>query len=379
MAMAMTMMATSTQPTISQLNINFDNINMNMDVQEDESVNSIGLDTPSNVKLLNTHLNNNSRRLNNAYIATKFLGTENNNNLYLLRPRNITPQNSNYKYICKQINIPSSNRKMLQQIKFEIELLKYLSFKKNTSDYINPCIDSIIDKTNVVTIFPVFNGSSLPRYKSHMMKELNDTEYTNLALLLCKNLLLGLGAIHHNNIAHQNIIPNSIVISTDDVSHINVKYTDFVLGCGNYFEPGDTTKNIREKCDISRVPVKIDSSILSTLGASNYLDIAIKNDIWRLGIILLELLLPDENIIMENREKMINYGWTTDIEQMCSGLLAKYYNSLTEEQRENDKLSYYIWLILNTMIRPVNMRKSCKYVVDKIIVFEKYIGEDFSV
>ena len=361
----------------SQLNINFDNINMNMNnVIDAEKADS---NNDDNIKYLNIQLNNNSKRLNNSYVATRYLGEEGNNNkLYLLQPRNITPQNTSHKYICKQINIPSNNKKLLKHIQFEIELLKYLSFKKNTNEYINSCIDSIIDKNNVITIFPVFNGSSFPRYKFHMMKELSNNEYTNLAFLLCKNLLLGLGAIHHNNISHQNITPNSILISTSDVSNINIKYTDFVLGCGNYFEPTDNTISITEKCNISNIPVKIDSSIISTLGASNYLDIAIKNDIWRLGIILLELLLPHENIISQNSEKMIKYGWTTDIEMLCKELLRKYYYSIPEEEREDNKFAYYIWLILNTMIQPINKRKPCKYVADKLVVFEKYIGEDFN-
>lgn len=357
----------------SQLNINFDDINMSnmIDDGKDDS-------NDDNIKYLNTQLNNNSKRLNNSYIATKYLGDESNNKLYLLQPRNITPQNTSHKYICKQINIPSNDRKLLQHIKFEIELLKYLSSKKNTNEYINPCIDSIIDKNNVITIFPIFNGSSFPRYKYHMLKELNNNEYTNLAFLLSKNLLLGLGAIHHNNIAHQNITPNSILISTSDVSNINIKYTDFVLGCGNYFNPDDNTISITEKCNISNVPVKIDSSIISKLGTSNYLDIAIKNDIWRLGIILLELLLPHENIISQHSENMVKYGWTTDIDMLCKELLMKYYYSIPEEERENDKFAYYIWLIINTMIQPINKRKTCKYVVDKLIIFEKYIGEDFN-
>ena len=361
--------------TTSQLNIDFDNINMGNIIDNIEQP-----EFTDDIKYLNSQLHYNSKKLNNSYVATKYLGEEGiNNKLYLLRPQNITSHNATQKYICKRINIPPGNRQLLQQIQFEIELLKYLSFKKNTREFVNPCIDSIINKNNAITIFPVFNGSSLPRYKSHMLKELNTNEYTNLALLLCKNLLLGLGAIHHNNIAHQNITQNSILISTNDISNLNIKYTDFVLGCGNYFEPTDTTKNIAEKCDITHIPVKIDSSILSTLGTSHYLDIAIKNDIWRLGIILLELLLPYEDIIMQHREKMIKYGWSSDIENMCSELAAKYYFSLSEEERENNKLAYYIWLILNTMIQPVNLRKSCKYVVDKIVIFEKYLGEDFSV
>jgi serine/threonine protein kinase len=348
------------------LNINFDIINIKMLKNAQPEPKS-----DSTVSQLNSKLSHS--KLNNSYVATKYLGDENNSKLFLLNDR----QQANNKYIGKQIQI--GDAKLAKQIKFELDLLKYLSYKKNTSEYINPCIDSIEDKkTNTfLSIFPIFNGSSLNRYKQHMIKELKGDQYTELAMMLCKAILLGLGAIHHNNIAHQNICENSILISSNNTQNMNVKFTDFGLGCGNYFLPPNDKDVFFNQCNIDAVPVKIQPKVLESLKSSEYLDIAIKNDIWRLGVILLNMLLPGEPLINDNKNALYTNGWSDAVDNnIFSPIIAKYC-SKEEYGDDRDRLPEYIKQIIGNMMRPINARKSCKYVADKLIVFEKYIGEDF--
>jgi serine/threonine protein kinase len=347
------------------LNINFDIINIKLlkDAKPDKSEGTIGQ--------LNSKLSNS--KLNNSYVATKYLGDENNSKLFLLNDK----YHENNKFIGKQIHI--NDAKIGKQIKFEIDLLKYLSYKKNTSEYINPCIDSIEDKKSntFLSIFPVFNGSSLNRYKQHMLKELDGKQYSDLAMMLSKAILLGLGAIHHNNIAHQNICENSILISSNDTQNMNVKFTDFGLGCGNYFLPPNIDDVFFNQCKIDAIPVKIKQQVLNNLKSSEYLDIAIRNDIWRLGIILLSILLPNEQLINDNKNALIMNGWSDAVDNNIFAPIITKHCPKEVYDDERDRLPEYIRQIIGNMMRPINDRKTCKYVADKLIVFEKYIGEDF--
>ena len=74
---------------------------------------------------------------------------------------------------------------------------------------------------------------SLVEFKKYLNK-LNEQMYYKIVKKMFRNILHAVGAIHHTNIAHQNIEPSSILISMLPEDDIGIKFTDFGLGCGTY-------------------------------------------------------------------------------------------------------------------------------------------------
>ena len=187
----------------------------------------------SNIVLINNILNNNSHNIpntntinNNKYEIKQYLGEGIQGSLYMALDKN------NKKYICKKINLNSHpdktiNSNQLNQINFELNLLKYLSSNRVTRDYINPCVEHKIIDNQIFTIFPVFNGYSLNNIKKYLL-EMDNTNYYKILFHIIKLTLHGMAKIHQHNIAHQNINENSILISTnnDTDGEIKIKFTE---------------------------------------------------------------------------------------------------------------------------------------------------------
>ena len=217
----------------------------------------------------------------NKYNIVKYLGEGIQGSLYLANDK------MNNRFICKKIMLDNAasnssntnNTEQIKQIQFELNLLKYLSQSKITREHINPCLESKIIDNNVFTIFPVFDGYSLNHLTTYLQK-LNHDAYYKIVFHLIKTILHGMAKIHQSKIAHQNINNNSILVSTySNPKQINIKFTDFGLGCGN----GNTFINSCKKNNYT--PINISEDVIGKLSNSDYLNITQKYDLFCLGII----------------------------------------------------------------------------------------------
>ena len=91
--------------------------------------------------------------------------------------------------------------------------------------------------------------------------------YYTMLFHIIKVILYAMSKIHQNNIAHQNINENSILVSTHKkIDDIKVKFTDFGLGCGinnenSYINSMITTIN---KCKSTTPPSHLTPTSLIT-------------------------------------------------------------------------------------------------------------------
>ncbi len=310
-----------------------------------------------------------NNKISKKYRITKYIGNGINGKIYLVKDSNNDP------YICKKINLTHTNK---NQIEFELQLLKYLAKNHNSRPYVNPCKDYKIIDNNIITIFPVFNGYSLSNLQNYMVR-LNTPDYYKITFYLIKNILKGLSIIHHLNIAHQNITDNSILVSTNGMNStydLPIKFTDFGLGCGD-------KKNIEKykndiffnSCSNMNHPIKIDSHIMNSLKTSDFLQIAQKWDILCLGILFLKLLLPDIT-----KDLTIKNEYNEKIKLFCNNLRDMDKNQLNIRginKNIKDDILNYLDIILKFMTTEIKNREKCNYILDKMIIYEKYKDDYF--
>ena len=339
------------------------------------------------------------------YNIVKYLGEGIQGSLYLAND----PEKK--RYICKKITLDRQNYlNQIKQIEFEINMLKYLSNNKITREYINPCLEHKIIDNNIFTIFPIFDGYSLIHLTKYLNK-LDHNSYYKIVFHLIKNILHGMAKLHQYKVAHQNINENSILVSTyTNPKEIYINFTDFGLGCGNSnsmnyesnlinidkYEKGYNKTNIKfNTCKVNNfLPIKITENIMSELLDSDYLLISQKYDLLCLGIIFIKLLLFFDNINIDLKEGYNKLA----IDNILQLLNDKYFSKINEKENanENEKIDYkslfpyinvnnevktdiieYLKLFKEYILRKTANRKSCQYVLDKIIIYEKYKGEVF--
>jgi serine/threonine protein kinase len=374
---------------------------LNITTLLDTNTNNINY-TDDNVMVINNMFNNN---VSNKYQIKKYLGQGIQGSLYIALDKN------NKKYICKKINLNSTiNPNQEKQLNFELNLLKYLSSNKVTREYINPCLEHKIVENQVFTIFPIFNGFSLNHIKQYLLK-MNHKHYYKILFHLIKVILHGLAKIHQHNVAHQNINGNSILVSTygntdnldgvynldNNIDEIKIKFTDFGLGCGvNNSYINDVFYDINS-CNTTTMPNtmsnKITNSIIKKLSKSNYLSIAQNADIMLLCTIFIQLLLFFENIKLN-----VSQGYNNNeiIKKQLKQIITEKFLSKIEKYRKNKyKVDDDELLFLNTtnetkrdILEYLNIfndyvlcegkdRQSCQYILDKLIIYEKYKNEVF--
>ena len=344
----------------------------------------------------------------NKYNIVKYLGEGIQGSLYLANDK------MNNRFICKKIMLDNAasnfsntnNTEQIKQIQFELNLLKYLSQSKITREHINPCLESKIIDNNVFTIFPVFDGYSLNHLTTYLQK-LNHDAYYKIVFHLIKTILHGMAKIHQSKIAHQNINNNSILVSTySNPKQINIKFTDFGLGCGN----GNTFINSCKKNNYT--PINISEDVIDKLSTTDYLNITQKYDLFCLGIIFIKLLLFFESFSgIDNMDQMNQMngknsknanqnnftnnknfpGFTTNFNQQILDLINNKYlsklkskkdlknifmflNINTEAKRD---LLEYLKMLLKYVFCKTSDRKTCQYILDKIIIYEKYKNDVF--
>ena len=361
-----------------------------------------GLTQNENIMAMNTMFKNN---VSDKYEIKQYLGEGIQGSLYIAFDK------KNKKYICKKINLNRTlNPTQEKQLNFELNLLKYLSSNKVTREYINPCLEHKLVDNQVFTIFPIFNGFSLNHIKQYLLK-LSHKHYYNILFHLIKVILHGLAKIHQHNIAHQNINGNSILVSTygntdsiytngidtnSNIDEIKVKFTDFGLGCGvnNNFIT-DVFYDIN-KCNSKTVnntanPIKITNSIMKQLSKSDYLSIAQKTDIILLCTLFIQLLLFFENIELD-----ISQGYNETLRKQIKQIITEKFLSQIEKYRtnkykvDNDVLQFvntnnetkrdileYLNIFNDYVLCEDHHRQSCQYILDKLIIYEKYKNEVF--
>ena len=367
-------------------------------------------DENKNIELINTMFNNNNNyttnhtanhKNNNKYEIKKYLGEGIKGSLYMAFDKN------NVKYICKKINLDTQEKNQHNQLLFELNLLKFLSSNRNTREYVNPCLEYKIIDNQVFTIFPIFNGYSLNHLKKYLF-DMNNTNYYKILFHLTKVILHGLAKIHQHNVAHQNINDNSILVSTYtniQNNEMKVKFTDFGLGCGvhnNYLSKIDYNLNTCNNNQSNNLPHKITNSIIKNLSNSEYLQLAQQNDIKLLATLFIQLLLFFEKIELD-----LTQGYNDTIKQQIKKIIIKKFLSKIEDYRKNTKKNNdnnnnnnnnnkedpFVFLNTNNKIKIDILEylnifndyvlcedkhiKSCQFILDKLIIYEKYKNDTF--
>ena len=307
----------------------------------------------------------------NEYTLKNYLGEGIQGSLYVAYDKN------NNKYICKKITLDTSqNVNQLQQLNFELNLLKFLSSNKITKNYVNPCVEHRIVDNQVFTLFPVFNGYSLSHLKTYF-KRMNPKTYYTMVFHIIKVILYAMSKIHQNNIAHQNINENSILISTHkNLDDIKVKFTDFGLGCSinnknSYINSMLTTIN---KCNSKTSSPFITQSLINQNDSTNtYLSLEQKHDITGLCCIFIQLLLLFENLNLD-----VSKGYTNELKKEIKHILTSKFVSLLKLDRKVKKdVQEYLSIFNNYILCEDKHIKNCQYILDKLIIYEKYKNEVF--
>lgn len=318
------------------------------------------------IKQLNKVLRNN---IPNEYNVLKMVGNDNFGKLYLLT------NNNKDKFICKKINKKPITNQIYNQLNFELKLLKYLGSNTSVKKFINPCLDNYIDKKKnyIYTIFPVINGITLGNFKKNF-NSLTKNNSIEIKKRLIKSLLNAFSKIHKLNIIHHNINENNIIVMIDDMNTIDVKITDFGLGCGFYKIPKNDIYNLKnnnylqKKCDSKDFKYNFKKIDLDKLKNSTFLINGIKYDVWKLGTIFINLIMPDIDIDID-----INDTIDINTNDYFIDFNKKYREQILNNiENVDNKLLLYLKNIIEHMISDKNDRKNCDYIMDNIILSEKY-------
>jgi len=350
-----------------------------------------------NIDLINSIFNNSKANnfknsedktnINNEYRIKEYLGEGIQGSLYTVFDKH------NKKYICKKIMLnPQINPNQEKQLHFELNLLKFLSSNKITRKYINPCVDYRTIDNQVFTLFPIFNGYSLSHLKQYLYK-MNHNNYYNILFHLIKIILFAMAKIHQHNIAHQNINENSILVSTyENTDEMKVKFTDFGLGCGINNNKDSFINNMMiniNTCPTIKKSQPLTSIDLKNIIPNNDFFISQKKDILALTTIFIQLLLFFEKIELD-----LTQGYTDNIKKQIKQIIVEKFLTKIETIRKSKK-SIDELMFLNTnyekkkdILEYLNIFndyvlcedeniQDCQYILDKLIIYEKYKNEVF--
>ena len=154
----------------------------------------------------------------------KILGNGNYGIVYLLTLSSASESSANKKYVVKEMEILTDQRK--EMITREINILDRIHTKCNP--YLL-CLESWKIKTDSLTnrkyammVFDYIpNSVDLFTFAN---QSLSETEYKTII----KNLVLGLNSLHSEKIVHRDIKPENILI---EQKNLNTRYIDFGFAC----------------------------------------------------------------------------------------------------------------------------------------------------
>jgi serine/threonine protein kinase len=198
-------------------------------------------------------------------------------------------------------------------------------------------------------------------------------------MYIYRQIIKAVSVIHNKRVAHQNLDTSSIHISTaikkikdfTDIGKLEVRLIDFGLSCsGNgkesscLKEPTYFLNNSSNKSNTKRImaATKI-AKTMKTMKPDAELIMAQRYDIWCCGKILYELLhngeLDVSNYINDQLDN--DKAWYNDFK------INKTHNvSIT------GKLLRYNEFIEKYMLVPILKRKSANYILNKLLISEKY-------
>ena len=162
--------------------------------------------------------------MNNTTQKIEYIGEGINGTLYKI-PKIKTSVNDGKHYIIKVFKYDKST---LPQIKKELRILKKLESHEAVIEVINPCIDTIITKSYIITIFDSFNGMTLREFVSQChRKELNTKARDTLLKYCFKQIFIGLHRIHSLGICHLQLTPESILVKLNVTSPDKISNNNF--------------------------------------------------------------------------------------------------------------------------------------------------------
>lgn len=173
--------------------------------------------------------------------------------------------------VIKKIPKAKTKRELVDR---EINVLNYL--KPYCHQYILCYEDSFEDEDNTYLITE-YLGDFVPL--TNLIEKVNKTLSATRLLKIVANLILGLRSIHKLKVAHRDIKPDNILVST---TGSEIKYIDFGLAC---FQEGCSLKSI------SGTPVYMAPELYLRKKSQYELQDLQKTDIWSLGITLWHLLV----------------------------------------------------------------------------------------
>lgn len=249
-------------------------------------------------------------------------------------------------YICKCIEYSKEN---MDQLEYELNLIKSLQQHEIAVRYINPCLGIAITPEFIITIFPRFTATTLDKVIETMSMPAFDTpQRISLIKYLIYQMILGLTEIHRLGICHRQINSGSVLIevkpdaaaqisqdsvvnqiwTTEDNLPLRVKYTNFGFGCLNTCLPM-----------LSNIDPYQPSGPTDFIGSQKY-------DVWCLGLLFVKLLhIPNtKQIVAPELEKFLD-------------------------------------VVKNHMLVPLESRKSADYVKDTFAINDKLyddLGSDGS-
>ena len=133
----------------------------------------------------------------------------------------------------------------------------------------------------------------------------------------------------------------------------------------------------------SNVPIKITNNIIRQLSESDYLAISQKYDLLCLGMIFLKMLLVFEKLNID-----LNTGYTNSFRQhLHDTIYNKYINTnnakkdlfpfLNINNEYKNNILEYLKILWKYVLCKTEERQNCQYVLDKIIIYEKYKNDVF--
>jgi serine/threonine protein kinase len=307
------------------------------------------------------------------YKFTKFVGSGIQGDIYVIK------NTKNSDYICKTIENVDDTLQL--HIENEINMLQNLSTNLNSKSYVIPCVDHIFNKNSAYLIFPLKTGYKIKNIYPILdeLKKMNERLYYAIIMYIYRQLIKAVSVIHQKRVAHQNLDTSSIHISTDikkikdfkDIEKLEIRIVDFGLSCsGNskestcLKEPSYFLNNSSNKSMTKRIVAATRiGKTLKTLKPDAELIMAQRYDIWCCGKILYELLHNGEpNVAKYIKSELDNdRSWHSDFKIKTS------LNSTT-----SGKLKQYNDMIEKYMLVPILKRKTANYILNKILMFEKY-------
>jgi len=380
-------------------------------------------------KLLSSSSRNISHNfINNTSQEIEYIGEGINGSLYKI-PKTTYKLNEGKYYIVKVFKY---NPKSLKQIKKELKLLKHIETYEYTKRIINPCLDTILTKSYIITVFDTFNGITLLDFIKECHNDKLEVKARNTLLKYClKEVFNTIYKIHKIGLSHLQITPDSVLIKLNtnllnlnnnindantylendlekdlltnvdnlDIKKLNkekliprnsniyrlennkyknpieIKLTNFGLGCGKLSSTQKHgTNSIDGKNSITYKNIKCKTSRLAIIDPyiNNHdfnIGLGMKYDLFNCGILGLMCILKYEFI---KNEILDVSNFTNHLANVKSWSM--FLNSCNSHLLTNDFMIYYDNLC-KYCLGPLKNRINAKLVQEYIIVAEKHIDK----